>query len=355
MRVKRTLWLLLLLVLATAGILWMGQISQLQDTGESLRSLAATQGISIGAAVPYRPLEENPMYRRVLAREFNMVTLENAMKFGLLSPQPQVYDFSKSDAIVEFALSHEMQVRGHTLVWHRMQPEWLTEGEFTRDEYIDIVRSHIQTVLGRYKSKIAVWDVVNEAIGDDGNFRDTIWLRGIGPEYVEMAFQWAHEVDPDALLFYNDYGGEGRGKKSDAIYNFVKDLRQRGIPIDGVGLQMHIWNVDKFPDPQKVAQNMQRLGELGLEVQITEMDVGLHKGKGTLEEKLASQAKLYGDMLQVCLDASNCEAFVLWGFTDAHSWMRQIEDNPNYPLIFDESFKPKPSYYALQAVLRRNN
>lgn len=357
MKLKRKSLVFLTCFLVTiAAILGIAKQMQPIEDAASLRSLAAQRGISIGAAMVLTPLRENPIYGEVLAREFNMVTPEDAMKFGPLTRDGRDrYDFSKTDAIVEFAREHQMQIRGHTLVWHNRQPEWLREGEFSRDELIEILRSHIQTVVGRYKGQIAVWDVVNEAIADDGSFRDTIWWRGIGPEYIEMAFRWAHEADPDALLFYNDYGGEGMNQKSDVIFNLVQDLQQQGVPIHGVGLQMHIWNVDKYPKPQQVSQNMKRIGELGLQVQITEMDVGLQKGTGTEEARLAAQANLYGDMLRVCLNADNCTAFVLWGFTDAYSWTRQIEEEPNLPLIFDESFQPKPAYFKLREVLRQGN
>ena len=314
----------------------------------SLRSLAQARGIQIGAAVAAGPLRSEPLYAQTLAREFSMLTPENAMKFGPLHPGRERYDFSDADAIVDFAEAHDMRVRGHTLVWHNQLPPWLTAGKWTREELIEILREHIMTVVGHYRGRVVAWDVVNEAVADDGSLRDTIWLRGIGPQYIDMAFRWAHEADPDALLFYNDYGGEGRGRKSDAIYALVKDLLQRGVPIHGVGLQMHValgWH----PKPQDVAANMERLAALGLEVHITEMDVRI-KSPAT-EEELAAQARIYRDMLEVCLSAENCKAFVLWGFTDRHSWIPQFFRGWGSGLIFDSSYQPKPAYDALMDVL----
>ena len=173
----------------------------------SLRSLAQARGIAIGAAVGPQYLRDEPAYAETLGREFSMLTPENAMKFGLVHPDRDRYDFTDADYIVDFAEAHGMQVRGHNLVWHFQLPTWLTEGTWTRDELIAILHEHITTVVGHYRGRVAAWDVVNEAVGDDGSLRDTIWLRGIGPEYVDMAFRWAHEADPDALLFYNDYAG----------------------------------------------------------------------------------------------------------------------------------------------------
>ncbi len=277
-----------------------------------------------------------------------MLTPENAMKFGPLRPGQDRYSFSDADSIVDFAETHGMPVRGHTLAWHNQLPTWLTGGTWTRDELTKILQEHITTVVGHYRGRVMAWDVVNEAIGDDGSLRSTIWSQTIGPEYIEMAFRWAHEADPDALLFYNDYGGEGLGRKSDAIYTLVQDLVQRGVPIHGVGLQMHV-SLDQYPDPGDVAANMERLSALGLEVHITEIDVRIKEP--VTEEKLEMQAHIYQDMLQVCLSAQGCNAFVLWGFTDRHSWIPHFFSGYSAGLIFDEAYQPKPAYYALEAAL----
>jgi endo-1,4-beta-xylanase len=316
----------------------------------SLRSLAQARGIEIGAAVSAGPLRREPLYGETLAREFTMLTPENAMKFGPVHPEPDRYDFADADFIVDFAEAHDMQVRGHTLVWHNQLPAWLTDGTWTRDKLIDILREHITTVVGHYRGRVAAWDVVNEAVTDDGSLRDTIWLRSIGPEYIDLAFRWAHEADPDALLFYNDYAAEGLGPKSDAVYALVQALLERGVPIDGVGLQMHV-SLRWPPDPEAVAANMDRLGALGLAVHVTEMDVRIQGAPGTVEERLAAQANIYRDMMEVCLGASACKAFVTWGFTDRHSWIPQHTGHPDAPLLFDESYRPKPAYHAIMDAL----
>jgi len=316
----------------------------------SLSSLAQARGIAIGAAVGPQFLRDEPAYAETLGREFSMLTPENVMKFGLVHPEPDRYDFADADYLVDFAEAHGMQVRGHTLVWHFQLPTWLTEGTWTRDELIGILREHITTVVGHYRGRVAAWDVVNEAVGDDGSLRDTIWLRGIGPEYIDMAFRWAHEADPDALVFYNDYAGEGLGAKSDAIYALVQGLLERGVPINGVGFQMHV-SLRWPPAPEAVAANVARLGALGLQVHITEMDVRIQDGTGTVDERLAAQANIYRDMMDVCLASSACKAFVTWGFTDRHSWIPLFTDNPDVPLLFDESYRPKPAYYAIMDAL----
>ncbi len=317
-------------------------------SGSRLRELAKTRDLRIGAAVAPGALRCEPAYAGVLGREFDIVTTENALKFGPVHPERERYDFQDADAIVDFAEANGMLVRGHTLVWHNQNPKWLEEGEWTRDELVEVLREHITTVVSRYRGRIAAWDVVNEAIDEDGELRDTIWLRVIGPEYIEMAFRWAHEADPDAHLFYNDYACEGLSCKSNAIHVMVQDLLEQGVPIHGVGLQMHV-AVNDPPRPQDVQANLERLGELGLQVQITEMDVRI-RGEPT-ERTLAQQAEVYGDVLDVCLQAGNCSAFVLWGFTDRHSWVPDFFSGWGSALIFDESYAPKPAYDTLREVL----
>ena len=321
-----------------------------QIAASTLRSLAQSRHFYIGTTVDVKALRYEAAYSATLAREFNMVTPEVSMKFSETEPQRDVYTFANADYIVAFAQAHQMQVRGHNLVWHTDLPAWLTNGNFTRAELIAILRDHITTEVTRYREQVNIWDVVNEAVGDDGALRDSIWLRGIGPQYIDMAFQWAHEANPQARLFYNDYGGEGLGRKSDAIYALVKGMLSRGVPLDGVGLQMHI-SLDSYSNAQDVLANMRRLAALGLEVQITEMDVKTQDDARPIQAKLAAEAQLYGEMLHTCLSVTSCTAFVMWGFTDAHSWIPAYTGHPDYPLIFDAEYRPKPAYFALKNVL----
>jgi endo-1,4-beta-xylanase len=310
--------------------------------------LADAHGIFFGAAVASAALCSEPAYHETLTGEFNALTPENAMKFGPLCSSRGNYNFGEADAIVAMAEEHGMKVRGHTLVWHNQLPSWLTDKQWTRDELISILHEHIAAVVGHYRGRIWTWDVVNEAVEDDGSLRQTIWSQGIGPEYIEMAFRWAHEADPNALLFYNDYSGEGLGTKSDAIYALVADLRKRGVPIDGVGLQMHV-PLEGGPSPDDVAANMKRLGAIGLKVNITEMDVRIPEP--ITEEKLEAQAQLYHKMLDVCLMAKNCTAFEMWGFTDSHSWIPQFFPGTGDALIFDGAYQPKPAFNEIMGTL----
>jgi endo-1,4-beta-xylanase len=312
----------------------------------TLRSLADQRQFLIGAAVAAQPLRSVAAYAETLAREFNIVTPENVMKMESLQPERGVFNFTEGDHLVGFAEAHRMKVRGHTLVWHNQLPSWLAAGEFDSDTLRAILREHIMTVAQHYRGRISAWDVVNEAITDERNMRDTVWLRGLGENYIADAFRWAHDADPAARLFYNDYNAECLNPKSDAVYALVADLVRQGVPIHGVGLQMHI-GIDKPPSPADVAANIARLNVLGLQVQITEMDVKIQKGTGDEAKRFKEQAQVYRDMLTVCLQAENCTGFVLWGFTDLYSWIPGFTGHDDAALIFDKQYQPKPAYHAL--------
>ncbi|MBN1934757.1 MAG: endo-1,4-beta-xylanase [Anaerolineae bacterium] len=333
----------------------MVQISGLQAQGgyhpssPSLRELADRHGLSIGAAVSPGPLRGDRSYAQALAHEFNSLTVENALKFGPVHPQPDVYAFADADLSVDFAEKNGMQVRGHVLIWHQQLAGWVEKGDWTREELIEVMREHIFTVVGRYKGRIQVWDVVNEAISDSGAaIRSTVWHKAIGDDYLDLAFQFAHEADPEAKLFYNDFNAEQMNRKADAVYELVKGMLERGVPIHGVGLQMHI-TAARPPDWASVAGNIARLNALGLEVHITELDVRVTDPPG--EAKFERQAEVYRDAMQTCLDAEACTAFITWGFTDRYSWVPSSFKGSGSALLFDESYQPKPAYNALRKAL----
>jgi endo-1,4-beta-xylanase len=240
-----------------AAALWTQRQDRREGSAPSLRQTAGLRGLTVGTAVEPGFLAAEESYRSVVANEFSTLTPENVMKFDHIHPARESYSFCESDSLVSYAAANHMQVRGHTLVWHQQLPEWLSRGEFSREELITILRDHIHTVVRRYRGRVAAWDVVNEAFESDGSLRDSLWVRGIGPEYIEMAYGWAHEADPDALLFYNDFGAEGLGAKSGAIYSLLARLRKQGVPVHGAALQMHLEAFAVQADEMK--KNMRRL------------------------------------------------------------------------------------------------
>ncbi len=325
------------------------------QSAPTLRDLADQNQIHFGAAV-YSTHLDDPGYEQTLRREFNMITPENEAKFCWIQPEQGKFDFTGFDRIVAYAEANNMLVHGHTLVWHQCLPDWVTKGNFSRDEAIQLLHDHIFTLLGRYRGRVTIWDVVNEAFSDSGaGLRDTPWREMIGDDYVELAFRFAHEADPDALLFYNDYSAEAMTGKANAIYAMAQDFIKRGVPINGVGLQAH-FTLGGVNAPS-ISQNIKRLGDLGLQVQITELDDRFEGAPS--EEKLQKQADDYGKLMQVCLDNSNCTALITWGVSDKYSWLRGenlgfFKNTLVAPLLFDDQYQPKPAYQALIDVLTQH-
>lgn len=348
MPVKRLLVFCVLLLLPTLQ-------TSAQTADYSLRDLATANDLYIGTAAWAYHLDDET-HQRIVYDFFNMLTPEHEAKFCVVQNREAVFDFRAMDRIVNFAESLDLVPRGHTLLWHQCEGAWLTGQDLSRDQAIDFMRDHIYTVVGRYKGRIAMWDVVNEAI-DGSRRRQTQWQQWIGDDWIDLAFQFAHEADPDALLFYNDYGAEGLNAKSDAVYELVSGMVERGVPIHGVGLQMHITagatrDTGSLP-PEALAANMQRLGELGLDIHITEMDVNYRSD--TTDTILQRQAADYRRVLEVCLDSEYCKAFITWGVTGRYSWLRGRDDgNPNVePLLFDNDYSPQPAYFAILDLLAR--
>ena len=326
----------------------------------TLRQAAAAHHIIVGAAAASAYLAE-PDYSAILGSEFSQLQAENEMKFALIHPRPDTdprpYDFTGADTLVAFAESHNMKVRGHTLVWHNQIPKWVTEGKFSSAQLAEILHNHINTVVSHYAGKVYAWDVVNEAFNDDGTMRHTIWYdqpgigTGSGTKYIEQALRWARAADPNAKLFYNDYDAEEINPKSDAIYAMAKDFKQRGVPLDGVGFQTHV-NL-KFDDPatlESYAKNLERFAKLGLELHLTEIDVRLDDGSPA---SLAAQAKLYGEIATLCVQESACKLLQTWGFTDKHSWIPGFYKGQGWALLWDGKYQKKPAYAAVFDALEK--
>ncbi len=320
----------------------------------TLRQAASHAHVLIGTAGRPTLLTESA-YAETLPREFNMVEAEDAMKWWTVRQTPGSFDFSGGDAIVNFAAAHNMKVRGHCLVWDHDNPSWLAQGQFTPAQMSDILHEHISTEMKHYAGQVFAWDVLNEALDENGHVKDSPWynkpgigLADKGTTYIEQAFRWAHEADPQALLFYNDNGGEGLGTKSDAIYAMLKDFKRRGVPLDGVGLQMHISQFDF--DSDQVSTNIARLTALGLKVHITELDVSLPlDATGTAnKDDLVRQAEIYRRVAHTCLQNPGCTAIQTWGFTDKYSWIgSHTHGASGAALPFDRTYKPKPAYDAM--------
>jgi endo-1,4-beta-xylanase len=326
--------------------------------GQSLRQEAENDGVLIGTAVRSSQLSESA-YASSLAREFCMVEAEDAMKWWVMRPDAGTYDFRQGDEVVRFARAHQMKVRGHCLVWGRYNPDWLMQGHFTSRQLSQLLREHITRVMKHYAGQVFAWDVVNEALDENGDVRDSLWYNqpGIGlsqkrTAYIEQVFRWAHKADPHALLFYNEAEGEGMNRKSDAIYAMIKDFKHRGVPIDGIGLQMHIPTLDgDIPAiVASISANIAQLTALGVQVHITELDVSLPVNSTGLPQPvdLARQADVYRSIVRACLKSAGCTAIQTWGFTDKYSWIGSHSHGARgQALLFDRTYQPKRSYQAV--------
>jgi endo-1,4-beta-xylanase len=316
---------------------------------EALRELAAGRGLDVGAAVGGAFWGGDARYRELLRKECGILVAENAMKWGQVQPEKGRFDWSRADGLVAFAAGNGAALRGHALVWHQ-QAGWVeASAGLGRDEMLALLREHIRQVVGRYAGKVPEWDVVNEAVDDGAGFlRDSFWLRRIGDGYIDSAFRMAHAADPRARLFYNDYGAEGQGTKSDKVYALVKGMLDRGVPIHGVGMQCHFSNEAPL-DVDGIARNIRRLGDLGLEVSLTEVDFRIRLP--TDSQALARQKSNYSALLGVCLSRPNCKSFLTWGLTDAHSWVPAFFPGMGAALLFDAEYRPKPAYHGLRETL----
>ncbi|MFJ4915216.1 MULTISPECIES: endo-1,4-beta-xylanase [unclassified Streptomyces] len=323
--------------LATAGVLTVAGVLSLAGTADaatSLGSSAAAKGRYFGTAVAANHLGESA-YASTLDTEFTMVTPENEMKWDAVEPARNAFGFGSADQIVSHAQGKGMKVRGHTLVWYSQLPGWV--GGLGTDDLRSAMNNHITKVMDHYKGRIYAWDVVNEAFQDGGSGarRSSPFQDRLGNGYIEEAFRTARAADSGAKLCYNDYNTDGQNAKSDAVYAMVKDFKQRGVPIDCVGFQSHFNS--NSPVPGDYRANLQRFADLGVDVQITELDI---EGSGS------AQAADYTKVVNACLAVSRCAGMTVWGVTDKYSWR-----SGGTPLLFDGDYAKKPAYTAVLTAL----
>ena len=314
----------------------------------------------IGVAVAPRSLTGPDA--ELIKEQFNSLTPENAMKMGPIHPEPNRYAWQDPDAIVAFAQKNGMKVRGHTLCWHNQTPKWFftdsTNKQVSREVLLARLKQHINDVVGRYKGRIYAWDVVNEAVPDTGTsiYRRSKFYEIIGEDYIEKAFEYAHAADPAAKLFYNDYNTESSSKR-DKIYQLLKKLKDKNVPVDGVGLQGH-WSISE-PAKQELEKSIEQFSSLGLMIQITELDVSVHQKEHERREKRATDS---GDLTAEMLEKQAAQYKMLfevfrkyksvitgvtfWNVSDKSSWLDNfpVPGRKDYPLLFDQNYKPKKAF-----------
>ncbi len=331
----------------------------------SLKALASNCGLNM-ANLGDRTNE--PDFEKILKNDFNMLGSENGLKMVLVKrTETGAYDFSGPDKMLAYAKANNMKLRGHTIVWHSGLPGWMETKSWTRQSLLAFLKSYIQVVVGRYKGEIDEWDVANEFVNKDANgFRDgtdvtngdgSIWIKYIGPEVLDSAFKWVHEIDPTAKLYYNDFNAEGMNNKSNFVYNMVKGMKQRGVPIHGVGLQCHfkhdLFLTKNVTLAKEMDLNIKRIGALGLDVAFTEIDLSIIKP--IKSDDYIFQAISYGNLLQIALDNPTIvKTFMIWGITDKYTWIRMNNPNADDPLFYTAEYQKKPAYNKMVEVLKAN-
>ena len=316
-----------------------------RDPSFALGSSACESGRLVGAASNNTALASDPTYVTTLGNEFTYVSPENAMKWGTLQPVDATdWDFTQADAVVAAAQAANQAIKGHTLVWYQQLPPFVTDALAPADLQ-NAINANIDTVVGHYRGQLRAWDVVNEAIDDNANLRDSVFSRAFGSDFIAAAFKRAHKADKKAKLFYNDYGTEVQNAKSDAVYALVSSLVASSVPIDGVGFQMHL-DARFPPSEQAIIDNFARFTALGLRVNISELDVQVRNIIGTRADKLALQKQIYHRVVAACVATPMCEAVTTWGYTDKYSWI-DTTFGPDDPLELDDNYQRKPAYYAM--------
>ena len=334
----------------------------------------------VGAAIAPKQFEELDVANAALVkREFNTISPENVLKWVIVHPQPNRYDFAPADKYVAFGERNGMFIIGHTLVWHSQVPGWVfqdAQGQpLTRDALLARMKDHIQMVVGRYKGRINGWDVVNEALNEDGTLRQTPWMKIIGPDYIAKAFEFAHEADPAAELYYNDYNLDYPAKRDGAV-RLIKSLLDRGIPVKAIGSQEHLKLTT--PAAAQVDSSIRAFAALGVKVNMTELDIDLlptaTRNTGadvsmragpapslnpyaaglpdSMQQKLARR---YQDLFRVYMaNRDAIDRITFWGVSDGDSWLNgwPVPGRTSYPLLFDRQLGRKPAYAAVSEVAK---
>ncbi len=326
-----------------------------------LKELAERKSIQIGSFASLKYLRERP-YTDILASEFEYAIIDGEPNWRFedhtLRPSVDTFDFANLDRVFDFADQNDMPLRVQHLLWgdDKWLPDWLTQGEYSKDELLDIIKNHIATVGVRYKGRVREYIVVNEAFSRELKTGGNLdwWGEHLGRDYIDKAFVWAKEADPNAILILNDFGNETKGDISNNMYDYIKDAKSRGIPIDALGMQMHI-SGNNAPLKDEVVANMRRFGELGVKIYVTEFDVNMHNYPAGNDERDKKQAEIYSDMLGACLKVGRdiCPNFGFLGLVDRQSWYNGIGLDDANPLLFTSDYTPKPAFFAIRKTLEK--
>lgn len=328
-----------------------------------LKDLAARHGIKLGNFAILNHINDPP-YRDILTTQFDFVLADNTPNWyftdGGLRPSATTYNFKQMDEVVAYAKTHTMPIEAHHLLWgeDKWLPEWLKNGNYSESQLASIMHDHIASVVGRYEGKIKQWSVVNEAFTrrQHTNGLSDWWAdhTGGGIDYIDRAFISARQADPQATLILNDFNNEQFNPVSDAMYAYIKDAKARGVPIDGIGMQMHI-DGTHAPDKVEVIANMRRFAALGIGIYVTEFDVNMSAVPADNPTKDKIAGDIYYNMMRACIESKVCHSFALLGITDKETWYNYMGPATAgaRPLMFDDAYRPKQAYYSFRTALEQ--
>ena len=336
-------------------------IKSSQDISNTpLKDLASQHNLKLGNFAIFNHIYEKP-YQEILTTQFDFVLADNTPNWyftdGGLRPTKDTYNLEQLDKIVEYAQSYNMPIQAHHYVWgdEKWLPEWLKSGNFSKEELMQILKDHILTVGEHYKGQISEWTVVNEAFTRSMHLYDLRdwWADSIGDmSYIDQAFIWAREADPEAILILNDFGNDTINDVSNAMYEYINDAKDRGIPIDGIGMQMHI-DGSNPPKRDDVINNMKRFADIGVDIYVTEFDVNMDNVKTLNWRKDQIQADIYYEMIRACIESTVCHSFAFLGITDSETWYNYMDGVTDArPLMFDKYYNPKPAFFSVEKALK---
>jgi endo-1,4-beta-xylanase len=330
---------------ALAAVTLIAGLPAARAADPTLHQLAVAKGkVYFGSATDNPELSDAP-YTAILGSEFGQITPGNSMKWDATEPTRGQFSFTRGDAIVTLAKSHNQLVRGHTLVWHSQLPGWVSS--LPSSEVQAAMESHVTQVATHYSGQVYAWDVVNEPFNDDGTYRSSVFYTAMGSGYIAAALRAARAADPTAKLYINDYNIDGSGAKADAMYALASSLKQQGVPLDGIGFQGHL--AIQYGFPSNMQANLQRFANLGLDVAITELDVRMILPRDATKD--ATQSTYYTNVVNACLAVTRCVGITVWDYTDKYSWIPSVFSGQGAALPWDENLVKKPAYTAIFQAL----
>lgn len=342
----------IIVVLFGAIIYWFISFSTPSLPQPPLKQLAQNHNISLGVHAYLNRLSDKPE-TSIITSQYSFLTIDGEVNWTIAHPTATTYNFSEADKMISFAKANNMPVQIHHLIWGEQVylPNWLKNGNYSSSQLLSIMHNDINTVMGHFKGEVGVWSVANEVFSREQHVNNlSDWWAdhiGGGTTYVDDAFIWAHQIDPNAKLILNDFENQSEDSISNAQFNYIVAAKARGIPIDGIGMQMHI-NAADPPNVQAMIQNMRRFGSIGVPTYITEFDVNMNYVKGSPVYKSQLEAQITYNVARACIESKTCISFSNFGISDKESLAKWLFDTDSHSYLFNSRYQPKPSFYAFR-------